>query len=195
MVWTPAFQARGSRVRQAPWPPPRKTAPSLIKAEGRNLNLTFEDVLEFQYARSRRFLFVTVGAFDGLANDPVSHFVRTHKCHGIFLEPQPGAYARLCANYRNFPQFTLINAAIEEVSGSRTLYYVRAGNSGLPDWTEQIASFQIEHVLQHEARAPGLSAFVRSQPIRTISFRTLLDMYRLRAIDVLQIDAEGMDAP
>ena len=170
-----------------------KRWPFLIRAEGKDLNLTFEDVLEFQYARSRRFLFVTVGAYDGLVNDPVSRFVRSHDCDGILVEPQPGAYARLCANYSGFPQCKLLNAAIDEVSGSRTLYYVPAGNPGLPDWTEQIASFQREHVVKHEAQAPGLSACIRSQDIRTLSFNDLLEMFQLRSIDILQIDAEGMD--
>jgi FkbM family methyltransferase len=170
-----------------------KRWPFLIRADGKDLNLTFEDILEFQYARSRQFLFVSVGAYDGLANDPISRFARNHDCHGILLEPQPGAYARLCANFGAFPQCKLLNAAIDEVSGSRTLYYVPAGNPNLPEWTEQIASFQCEHLLKHEAQAPGLSGRIQSQEIRTISFGDLLDTYQLRAIDVLQIDAEGMD--
>jgi FkbM family methyltransferase len=170
-----------------------KRWPFLIRAEGKDLNLAFEDALEFQYARSREFLFVSVGAFDGLTNDPIGRFVRSHDCHGILLEPQPGAYARLCVNYGGFPQCKLLNAAIDEVSGSRTLYYVPAGNSNLPEWTEQIASFQLEHLVKHEAQAPGLAACIRTQMIRTISFDDLLDMFQLRAIDVLQIDAEGMD--
>jgi FkbM family methyltransferase len=167
--------------------------PFLIRAEGKNLNLTFEDVLEFQYARSRQFLFVNVGAFDGLATDPISRFVRSHECRGILLEPQPAVYARLCANYSAHPQCTPVNAAIDERSGSRTLYYVAAGDSGLPAWTEQIASFTREHVVKHEAQAPGLSEHIRTREIQTLSFHDLLDRFQLRAIDVLQIDAEGMD--
>lgn len=167
--------------------------PYLIRAEDHGLNLGFDDVLEFQYARTGRFQFVTVGAYDGVANDPLSRFVRQHDCHGILLEPQPEAYARLCANYRDLPQCELVNAAIDEVSGSRTLHYVPPGAPGLPEWAEQIASFRRDHVAKHEAQAAGLSARIQSREIRTISFNDLLDMYRLRSIDVLQIDAEGMD--
>lgn len=168
--------------------------PFLIRAEGRDLNLAFDDLLEFQYARSRQFTFVVVGAFDGLANDPIGRFVRSHECQGILLEPQPLVYAQLRDNFRDFPQFTLLNAAIDERSASRELYYVPGGNATLPDWTRQIASFQLDHLLKHEASAPGLSACVRTQRIETISFNDLLDRFGLRAIDVLQIDAEGMDA-
>lgn len=168
--------------------------PFLIRAERKDLNLSYEDVLEFQYARSRRFLFVSVGAYDGVANDPISRFVRSHDCHGILLEPQPEVFTRLSANYAGFPQCKLLNAAVDEVSGSRTIHFVPAGIPGLPEWTEQIASFQLDHVLKHEAQAPGLTAHVQSRDIRTISFGDLLDMFEVRAIDVLQIDAEGMDA-
>ena len=65
--------------------------PFLISAEGKDLNLNFEDVLEYQFSRSRKFTFVSVGAYDGLTNDPISRFVRSRDCHGILLEPQPGA--------------------------------------------------------------------------------------------------------
>ena len=47
--------------------------------------------------------------------------------------------------------------------------------------------------MKHEAHAPGISARIRTLDIRTLSFNDLLDMFRLRHIDVLQIDAEGMD--
>lgn len=168
--------------------------PFLIRAERRDLNLSYEDVLEFQYARSRHFQFVSVGAYDGVANDPINRFARSHDCHGILLEPQPEVFARLSANYAQFPQCKLLNAAVDEVSGTRTIHFVPAGIPGLPEWTEQIASFQLEHVLKHETQAPGLTAYVQSRDIRTISFNELLDMFEVHAIDVLQIDAEGMDA-
>ena len=171
-----------------------KRWPFLPRAEGNDLNLGFDDVLEFQYARTRHFVFVIVGAYDGLANDPISRFIRTHDCRGFLLEPQPDAYERLRQNFRDFPRCTVLNRAIDEVSGTRTLYFVPRGSEGLPEWTEQIASFQLEHVRKHEAQAPGLAGAIRSQTIDTISFDDLLDTFDLRAIDVLQIDAEGMDA-
>lgn len=168
--------------------------PFLIRSEGAQLNLSFDDVLEFQYARSRRFFFVTVGAFDGVTNDPMSRFIRTRDCEGILIEPQPVIYQRLCDNLQQFRRFILLNAAVDEVSGSRPIYYVPPGIEGLPDWTAQITSFSLEHVKKHEAEVPGLCAFIREQAITTISFDDLLDRYRLHSLDVLQIDAEGMDA-
>ena len=171
-----------------------KRWPFLPKSEGRGLNLGFEDLLEFQYARSRHFFIISVGAYDGLENDPISRFIRSHDCHGILLEPQPGAFKRLCNNYKDFPNFELLNAAVDQVSGFREIYYVPAGIEELPAWAEQLASFHIEHLLKHVEKAPDLAKHIRQQIIQTISFEDLLGQSATDAIDVLQIDAEGMDA-
>jgi FkbM family methyltransferase len=166
--------------------------PFLPRAAGKDLNLRFDDLLELQYARSRDFVVVGVGAYDGLQNDPVSRFIRSHDCRGVLLEPQPAVYERLRENFRAFPRFALLNAAIDETRGSRLLYSVALGS--LPQWTEQIASLSIDHLKKHESQAPGLSAHITSQPIRTVSFDEVLDQFHLTSVDVLQIDAEGLDA-
>ena len=168
--------------------------PFFIRSEGKALNLGFEDLLEFQYARSQHFLFVSIGAFDGLSNDPISQFVQNHHCQGILLEPQASAFDQLQNNYAAFPNFKLLNMAIDEASGSRDIFYIPGGIDGLPDWTEQLASFNVDHILKHEQTVEGLSEHIHQQTVETISFADLLDKFKLSKIDVLQIDAEGMDA-
>ena len=179
-----ACKVRGRRLE--------KRWPFFPRASGSDLNLRFDDLLELQWARSRDFVFVVVGAFDGVQNDPISRFIRDRDCRGILIEPQPSAFERLRGNFAGFPRIELLNAAIDETSGKRVLYSVPAG-AGLPSWIEQIASFSLDHLKKHETQAPGLSAQIVEQPIRTVSFGDLLDELRLDHIDVLQIDAEGMD--
>ncbi|HUR81432.1 MAG TPA: FkbM family methyltransferase [Thermoanaerobaculia bacterium] len=179
-----AFKVRGRRLERR-WP-------FVPRAAGDDLNLRFDDLLELQWARSRDFVVVVVGAFDGVENDPVSRFIRARECRGVLIEPQPAAFARLRENFARFPRIELLNAAIDETSGSRALYSVPP-SEGFPPWIEQIASFSPDHIRKHESQAPGLSARMIEQPIRTLSFDALLDELRLDHIDVLQIDAEGMD--
>src|SRR5262249_11466320 len=88
----------------------------------------------------------------------------------------------------------LVNAAIDELSGFRDMYCVSAGTEELPSWTEQLASFQKEHILKHEDKAPGLSKYLVTLEVPTISFEDLLEKYRVDSLDLLQIDSEGMDA-
>lgn len=168
--------------------------PFLVKGNPGNLNLGFDDVLEFQYARRRSFLVLVVGAYDGVENDPLSKFMSRHDCSGIFVEPQPGVFARLRENLGARPRLHLVNAAVDQLTGTREFFHVRAGIPGLPQWTEQLASFRKEHIAKHEEQVPGLSGHITSTRVKTISFQDLLDQFQVRSIDVLQIDAEGVDA-
>lgn len=179
-----AFKVRGRRLE--------KRWPFFPRASGRALNLRFDDLLELQWARSRDFVVVVVGAFDGVENDPTSRFILARNCRGVLIEPQPAAFERLRRNFAGSSRVELLNAAIDETSGERVLYSVPAG-AGLPSWVEQIASFSLDHVKKHESQAPGLSARITETRIRTLSFDDLLDELGLDHIDVLQIDAEGMD--
>jgi FkbM family methyltransferase len=168
--------------------------PFLAAADPLHLNLGFDDVLEFQYARSRSFQVLVVGAYDGVANDPLGKFVLSRPCSGIFVEPQTGVFKRLRKNLGDGPQFHFVNAAIDQSSGTREFFHVRSGTVGLPAWTEQLASFHREHIAKHEDRAPGLSQYIASTMVRTLSFPDLLSQFQLSSMDVLQIDAEGVDA-
>lgn len=168
--------------------------PYFVRPDEAGLNLGYEDLLEFQYARSRDFTVLVVGAFDGLANDPASDFVRRNRCRAIFVEPQPGAFGRLKNNLGGVRNVAMLNVAIGEVSGYQDMYYVPGGSAGLPAWTEQLASFSLDHVLKHKERAPDLPKHIRKMQVPTLSFADLFEQQRLSKLDVLQIDAEGMDA-
>ena len=126
-----AFKLCGRRLERR-WPFLRSAAPN-------DLNLGFEDILEFQGARSAHFSALVVGAFDGVANDPASDFIRTNNCRAIFVEPQPAPFKRLQTSMRACQYVSLVNAAIDEHSGSRAFFSVASGSAGLPPWTEQLA--------------------------------------------------------
>jgi FkbM family methyltransferase len=173
---------------------PMRRWPYLPKADEKNLNLVFDDLLELQYARSRNFVALIVGAFDGVANDPTSQFIRKHQCRAILVEPQAGPFNRLRENMSGHDNILLVNAAIDEVSGFRDIHCVSPGTDDLPSWSEQLASFRREHVLKHEDRIPGMSKYIQICKVPTVSFEDLLDQYDVESLDLLQVDAEGMDA-
>lgn len=168
--------------------------PFLPSADTSDLNLGFDDLLEFQYARRRDFNALVVGAYDGLENDPSQRFIASHECRVVFVEPQPGPCARLRNRSMGRPGVEIVNAAIDRHTGTRELYCVKSDTAELPKWVEQIASFRREHLLKHESDAPGLSAHIEARTVRTITFDDLLNEFELERLDLLQIDAEGMDA-
>ncbi len=168
--------------------------PWLRRAHGRDLNLGFDDLLELQFARRHELVVLVVGAFDGVTNDPTSEFIARHDCRAIFVEPQPAAFARLQERLGGRRNVTLLNVAIDQSCGTRTIYRVPPGAAGLPLWTEQLASFDKLHLLKHEDRAPGLSQHIIAEEVATLTFDELLTRCDLKSLDVLQIDAEGFDA-
>jgi FkbM family methyltransferase len=168
--------------------------PFLPKAAAEDLNLDFNDLLEFQYARSRSFWVMVVGAYDGIDNDPLCNFVREHPSQAILLEPQPAIFARLRDNLGGRPGMRLVNAAVAQTRGTQDFFFVPPGIEDLPGWTTQLASFDKAHLLKHESLAPGVSRHVAKMSVPTVSFTDLLDQFRPPHLDVLQLDAEGMDA-
>jgi FkbM family methyltransferase len=168
--------------------------PFLRRAGDGDAGLGFADLLEFQYARSRRFRALVVGAFDGLENDPACDFIRRRGCEAILVEPQPRAFERLRGNLGGRPGIVAVNAAVDEAQGRREMYVVAPDVPELPAWTEQLASFSRAHVESHEKAAPGLRLHIEAVSVPTVTFGALLDAHGVRTLDLLQTDAEGMDA-
>lgn len=168
--------------------------PFFPRPDSRGLNLDFDDVLELQFARRPSCRVLVVGAYDGLANDPLARFITSHPCQGIFVEPQAQAFERLRTNLGGRREFEFVKAAIDEQSSTREFFEVDTRDAELPAWTAQLASFDRAHIEKHEARAPGVTARIRSREVQTYSFADLLDRFAIRELDVLQIDAEGFDA-
>lgn len=181
-----AFKLSGRRLERR-WP----FFPMAARAD---LNFGFDDLLEFQRARSQDFSALIVGAYDGVANDPASEFIRTHDCRAVFIEPQPAPFERLRKSMQGVSRVKLINAAVDKNSGVREFYTVSAGHGALPAWTEQLGSFDRNHLLKHEDRAPGLSEHIVTINVPTLTFSDILRDCDLTKLDLLQIDAEGMDA-
>ena len=158
------------------------------------MKVTLDTVL-FDYRRDERpVVFLQIGAFDGVTNDPLYPLLEKHSLRGTLVEPQREVFDRLIANYAGFDEgrFTFVNAAVGAEDGERPLYRVRADAPG-PPWLHQIASFDRDVVLKHANLVPGLEALIEVEQVRCLTFESLLSQCTIGPIDVLQIDAEGYD--
>ncbi len=190
----PSRRAVAAAIKLCGWRPQRRW-PFLTRAGPTDRNLGFDDLLALQFARARHFQALVVGAFDGTTNDPAGRFLLEHDCRAILVEPQPGPFQRLRETWKgHLGRVELVNAAIGAEAGSRPLYCIEPGTEGLPPWAEQVASFDLGHVLKHLEKLPGLERKVSARTVETLSFDDLLERYRVSFLDLLQIDAEGMDA-
>jgi FkbM family methyltransferase len=137
------------------------------------------------------FFFVQVGAFDGVAGDPIHGFVKQYGWKGVLVEPQHEAFETLKANYEESPGLRFENAAISTESGTKDLFRVSSSDSNSPAWVGQVASFDRGNVEKH-ARKWQLGE-IQSVKVNAISFTDLAQKHRIDVIDLLQIDTEGFD--
>ena len=138
---------------------------------------------------SAEFLFIEIGAHDGLHGDPIRPFVIQYHWKGILVEPQPKIFKRLVDNYRLETQLIFENAAIAGSDGWATLYAFSA-SAGLPDHASMLASFNRE-VVAHNAH--GYRGDIEELKIPTITIDSLLSKYGVQFVDLLMIDTEGFD--
>ena len=152
----------------------------------RHPDWNFDDPLKLAVAYTMRqrsdFTFLQVGAFDGLTDDPIHPLVQEFGIRGVVVEPQLRMLDTLRANYADFPQVVVVNAAIADAEGTREFYSTRVGAS-------RKASFLRSNLLKHGVRSEDIVA----QPVRCTTITKLVREQRFERCDLIQIDAEGFD--
>jgi FkbM family methyltransferase len=135
--------------------------------------------------------FVQIGANDGVRFDDLYQFVISHPCEGLVVEPLPDLFAKLAANYADHPRIKPVNLALHATEQSVLIYRVAPDElSAYPAWAAGIASFDRDHLLQHQIRADD----IKSEQVRCVPLMHLLSEHDLMELELLQIDTEGYDA-
>jgi FkbM family methyltransferase len=171
----------------------RGTAPAMLKYRSHELSVDLDMVLSHYRIEHPTVRYLQVGAFDGVSGDPIRPLIERHGLQGILIEPQKDAFERLRTNYARFPQFHLVNAAIADHDGSATLFRIKPEASG-PEWLHQIASFDRKVLMWHAHMVPNLESLIETEQVRCLTFATLFAELGIDRVDLLQIDAEGLDA-
>jgi len=167
------------------------------------LDRVFTSMVEHIRSRANgSFLFVQIGAYDGVTNDPIHEFICEQGWHGILVEPQPGPFEALKRNYEGQEGLIFLNVAVAAQDGTVDFHIVLP-QEGQPPWSQQVASLKKENVLKHGEGLPeygilkgidDLDGVLETVQVPALSFSTLLDRYEIKQLDLLQIDAEGYDA-
>jgi FkbM family methyltransferase len=170
----------------------RLTPGQLLKAE-RLRPLELDDVIcrrMFEAGESLRF--IQVGAFDGVMQDPLRKYVERCRWKGVMVEPQPGPANKLRELYRSNESIKILEAAVDDHPGSRTLYTVGGDCEG--DWAAALASFDRASIEKHSNLIPNLLSRIIELRVECVTFSDVLASLGEKGIDLLQIDAEGADA-
>jgi FkbM family methyltransferase len=137
--------------------------------------------------------FVQIGAFDGLANDPLHDLIMGQGWRGVLVEPQPDAFTRLQQTYAGVEGLTFLNVAVSDRRGPMTFWRIGGSAPDDPWWRGQVSSFSREHVERHIRDRPHLASRIEGLTVPTMSLTEVLSR-AARPVQVLQVDAEGHDA-
>jgi len=149
--------------------------------------------LENLSSRVKPFTFLQIGSSDGGLNDPLKKHIGCREAIGVFVEPLSTSLQKLQKKYAGYDGLFYENCAVDDHSGQRVIYQIGGDASSLPAWAYQVASFDRQVLLSHEAQIPDVVSRIveRIVPCRTIS--EIIDQYQMIEIDCLQIDTEGYD--
>lgn len=142
------------------------------------------------------FIFVQIGSNTGaVENDPIRDFIKSG-WRGVLIEPVPSLFEELKKTYAGYQNLSFENVAISNRKGMAKFYRVKehaVKNSFPIHWTDQLGTLQPEIIFK-------TFPFITEQDLYTIdvpcmTLQEIVDKHQLIDIDLLQIDAEGQDAP
>lgn len=159
------------------------------------------------YSLSKKgdFTVIQIGANDGITNDPIHKFIKRDRWKGVLLEPQKNVFDKFLKRiYQKNEGLNPIHAAIGLEDGHQNLYKI-----GFSDmrWATGLASFskeKVEELFENGVVEKNCGKFgiaipadpkerISTEEVPVICPKTILLKYKIKTIDLLQIDAEGFD--
>ena len=139
--------------------------------------------------------FIQIGSNNGVSGgDPIFYSVRKDQWRGILVEPVKEIFDELVKNYHSCPKLIFENCAIANEDGYKTFYSIRkTENQVLPEWYNQIGSFNKDVILKHKYAIPDIENMIVEERIKTYSFTNILRKHDFYNINLIHIDVEGFD--
>jgi FkbM family methyltransferase len=137
------------------------------------------------------FSLVIIGAHDGSKTrniiDQAANFGLV-----LLVEPVPHLFERLKVNYAGRDNILLLNVAISDRDSESTPFYAPTIDSNhIAEFGDQLGSLNSLHAISHHT---AFANTIRKILVKTLSFGTLIEQFRMSSIDTLYTDTEGFDA-
>jgi FkbM family methyltransferase len=153
-----------------------------------------DTVISKYLSNKSKFTFIQVGSNNGKSNDPLFKFIKLYKCTGVLIEPVKHIYDELLINYEGMEDIYFENIAISGDNLNKIFYEIKECNDlNLPNWYNQLSSFNLSTILSHKNKIPNIENLIIEKEIQTNSVETIIEKYRFKDLDILQIDTEGYD--
>jgi FkbM family methyltransferase len=151
----------------------------------------FERLLQRELEKDGPFVFVQVGANDGVSFDNLFHFNRKNRTSGLVIEPLSDMFERLRYNYRSRPSIKPIRVAVHPTAASVTMYRANSDKLyDLPHWASGIGSLDPDW---HDKTGIASDAIVKEE-VPAVHLMELLREHSIDRLNLLQVDVEGFDA-
>ncbi len=137
--------------------------------------------------------FISIGANDGVKNDPINKYIQRYNWRGIMVEPLPSNFEKLQKNYAGNKNIILENAGIAEQSGKMSFYSLSNVQEDEPDWYDQVGSFDKDVFLKNISVQQELLSRMGVQEIECVRFDEILTRNLFQQVDLVMIDTEGYD--
>ena len=142
----------------------------------------------------KNFGLVVIGAHFGVW---LNEKITKHKDDNILLvEPVPYNYAVLKNKFSENNNISICINAIFSENKKKYFYYVKEGSITKlgKHWASGIGSFDKQHILNHKTKRFQITENdIEKSEIEFITFDNLVDKYKIKSIDDLQIDVEGAE--
>ena len=140
------------------------------------------------------FGLVVIGAHFGVW---LGNIISKHKGANILLvEPVPYNYKILKEKFFNFKNILICTNAIFSEKKNQKFYFVKenAIHKLGKHWASGIGSINKQHILNHRSKRFQITdEDIEFSEIEYLTFDNLIDKYKIRSIDNLQIDVEGAE--
>ena len=158
----------------------------------------------FENTAEKDFYFIQIGANDGKTKDFLHKYVDKYKLKGLFIEPQKDVFEKLLSSYRHNEQVSFANIAIGKEDGVKQLYTVKPALrtednffavTGIASFNKEVFETTVMKKVPHliEYVSGDIEDYADIVDVKSLTFTNLIDLYKIRHIDYLQIDCEGYD--
>lgn len=144
-------------------------------------------------AKAGAVRFIQVGSNDGESNDPLVDHIGRYEWHGVLVEPVPHLLEMARQRHHGNDRLTFVEAAIGPEEGELPFYFVAGTRENDPPWVEQIGTLSRQHLLDLRDWVPDIEKRIEQMRVRVMTLRALVDEVGHGSIDLLHVDAEGVD--
>lgn len=140
--------------------------------------------------------FIEIGAGDGVAYDHLHRHAGRPGWRGVMVEPVPHMFERLARTYADVDGVALENSAVAAHDGEMPFFHLvevdDAEARRLPPQYNLLGSFSRE-LLARQVTVPEVEDRIVETRVRSMTPATLLARHGISGLDLLVVDAEGLD--